>query len=230
MGKATYPNLTKIEFRTEYADGLIIRRATQADPPEWIASAIYQSDPYIFPYWFSNNKTEGIEVLSDLISSKGSYFDYHNIWVAEQHHTIQGALVAFDRHSYFNYDYSGYGKVNRNYDFAIRCLLEGNIPKMQALPKGTVFGAYLAVDQAVRHQKIGIRLYGNFIYNLQQAGFDKFQHYCLKKNKIALEMYHQLGFKKVGKINAFTGDQPIEAYAVVMEREGQQRLPDICKA
>ncbi len=234
MEKGTL-KLSNVNFTSQDLenDGLIIRRAQADDPFKRIAAILYDTDPYIFPYWFNNHKEEGISILAKLIADTGSYFNYHHIWVAEYQGTIRAILVAFDKHSEFNYDYTALKAINHAYDFTVRRLIENSIKAIHNLPRKMIFGAYLGVDREMRRQKIGSRLYGKFLYHQEQAGFKCCYHYCLNENTNALSMYQQLGFQSIGQIDAFQGDTTGSSvsptYATALTRKHTNPLPEICK-
>ena len=73
--------MTKKSYEIELED-LKFRRAKETDNMEEIASLIYQTDPYIYPFWFNNNEREAIEVLSRELMQEGCIFYYENIYVA----------------------------------------------------------------------------------------------------------------------------------------------------
>ena len=44
-------------------DDIVLRRARSDDNMEDIARLIYQTDPYIYSFWFHNNEDEAVNVL-----------------------------------------------------------------------------------------------------------------------------------------------------------------------
>ena len=56
---------------------MVIRFAKETDDPRFLAKLIYETDRYIYPYWFKN-KSEGIERIAELIKIKDSLFYFKN--------------------------------------------------------------------------------------------------------------------------------------------------------
>ena len=47
------------EYNVEF-DDIICRKAKESDNLDEIATLIYETDPYIYPYWFNNSVEEAI--------------------------------------------------------------------------------------------------------------------------------------------------------------------------
>ena len=71
----------KKSYEVKFED-IVLRRARGDDNMEEIARLIYQTDPYIYPYWFNNNEDEAVRVLVPLIQERGFIFYYENFYVA----------------------------------------------------------------------------------------------------------------------------------------------------
>ena len=58
------------------------RRATKEDNLSQIAELIYNTDPYIYPYWFDNDEDKCKEFFKEAILQEGFLFHYDNLYVA----------------------------------------------------------------------------------------------------------------------------------------------------
>ena len=63
----------------------------------------------------------------------------------------------------------------------------------------------VCVDKSLRGKRIGTRLLGYFIGQMEAAGFNRFALDCLLHNLPAKNLYHSLGFREMKLINGFTG-------------------------
>lgn len=70
-----------------------IRKLTLEDDLDQVAKLIYETDPYIYPYLFNDNKEEGIKVLKQTIINDTIY-NYKNIDVAVFEGQIVGMVVS----------------------------------------------------------------------------------------------------------------------------------------
>ena len=56
-------------------DEIDLRRAKSTDNFEEIAKLIYQTDPYIYPFWFNNSVEEAKKVLPKYIAEAGFIYN-----------------------------------------------------------------------------------------------------------------------------------------------------------
>ncbi len=54
--------MSKKSYEVKF-DDIVLRRARSDDNMEDIARLIYQTDPYIYSFWFHNNEDEAVNVL-----------------------------------------------------------------------------------------------------------------------------------------------------------------------
>ena len=69
----------------------------------------------------------------------------------------------------------------------------------------TIYIPNLCVDKSLRGKKIGTKLLGYYIKQMEEAGFNKFALDCLLHNLPAKNLYHSLGFKEMKLMNGFDG-------------------------
>ena len=188
-------------------EDIILRRARSDDNMEEIARLIYQTDPYIYPFWFNNNEKEAIEVLSDEIQKEGFFYYYENIYVAYDKNTkkIVGIVNAVDSTTNLEYDYSKLESVNHNYKFTINKYIKELITEVEE--KKYMYISNVCIDVNYRSNKIGSRLLKYFIEQMHEAGFDEIAFDCLMHNLRAKNLYHSLGFKEVAEGIGFDGTE-----------------------
>ena len=71
----------KKEYLIEF-DDIILRRARKDDNMEDIAKLLYDTDPYIYPYWFNNDIEEAANVIAPRMYEDGFIFNYENCYIA----------------------------------------------------------------------------------------------------------------------------------------------------
>ena len=93
------------------------RRATKEDNLSQIAELIYNTDPYIYPYWFDNDEDKCKEFFKEAILQEGFLFHYDNLYVAHDITTneIIGVICAIDKSVNLNYNYEPLREINDQY-------------------------------------------------------------------------------------------------------------------
>ena len=188
-------------------DEIELRRANKDDNMEELAKLVYNTDPYIYPFWFDNNEEKAIEVLKKLIREKGFIYNYENMYIAYDKTTghIVGLVNAIDYTTDLDYDYTNLINTNTNYKFVV----ENYIYELIKLVKDehTMYVVNCCVNKELRGKRIGTVLLGNFIKNMENAGFEKIEFDCLLHNVRAKNLYHSLGFKEMYTGIGFNGTE-----------------------
>ena len=216
--------MSKESYEINLGD-IICRRAKSTDNMKEIAKLIYQTDPYIYPYWFNNDVNKAVDFLSDKILMPGFVFNYENLYVAvdKDINKIVGLVVALDNSINFDFDYKEYINVNENYKNTIEKYIYECIKDVKNND-----GLYImncTVLEEFRGKRIGSKLLGHFIKNMEVAGFENYRLDCLLHNLRAKNLYHSLGFKEMEEVKGFGGfAMPPEV--VVFKRHKGDDLPD----
>lgn len=204
---------------------IVCRRAKKEDNMAEIATLIYQTDPYIYPYWFERDVKKAIDFLSDKIQMEGFIFNYNNLYVAIDKTTgkIVGLIVALDPTVDLDFEYSPYVAINKNYQETIEHYIEECIKDVKS--NDAMYIMNCAVLEECRGRKIGTKLLGHFIGHMEKAGFENYRLDCLLHNLRAKNLYHSLGFKEMEEVKGFGGyvKEPIEV--VVFKRHKGDYLP-----
>ena len=196
--------MEKKDYKIEFED-IVLRRAKKDDNMEEIAKLIYQTDPYIYPFWFNDSIEEAVEVLVPRIQEPGFIYNYENCYVAYNigQKKIVGIICAIDPTTNLDYDYSELSAINNNYKFTINHYVNEIINEV--VNKKYMYLVNVAVDVEYRSHKIGKRLLTYFIEQMHEAGFDEIGFDCLMHNLRAKNLYHSLGFKEVSEGFGFDG-------------------------
>lgn len=201
------------------------RRATKNDNFIEIAELIYKTDEYIYPFWFDNNIENAKNILNDLIGTEGFIFNYNNLYIAYDKSTnhIVGILCGLDRTENFEYDYSELENINKTSNFTVKKYLKALIT--EAKENDFLYISNLCVDKEYRGKKIGTKLLGYFLTQMEKTGYDKFALDCLLHNLRAKNLYHSFGFKEMKEIVGFDGTNESKVEVVSMLRKKGDYLP-----
>lgn len=209
-------------------EDLVFRRASENDNFNEIASLIYDTNKYMYPFWF-NSKEEAIDVLSKLISEEGSIFNYNNMYVCYNNLTNQiiGMVNAIDNTINLNFDYD---KIASNDNTSItinsyiKPLIENVLSKKN---KKYMFIPCICVNDKYRSKGIGTKLMGYFINQMEGSGFEEFELNCFINNLRAKNLFHSMGFKEIKTIKGFDGNKDSKILEVVfLRKKGNNYLTD----
>lgn len=202
-------------------DCIYFRRAKIDDNMEEIAELIYDTDPYIYPYWFQKDERACIEFLKEHMLKTGFIFNYNNLYVAydDTIDKIVGVICAIDKSVDLNYDYESLMVINQNYKKTIEEYIKPILDEVSLFDDKTIYIPNVCVDKNMRGKKIGTKLLGYFISQMEQVGFNRFALDCLLHNLPAKNLYHSLGFREMKLMNGFTGrDEPLDVVCFLRKK------------
>ena len=208
--------------RKDYAvhlEDLAFRRAKKTDDFRTIAKLIYQTDPYIYPFWFDQDLAACEKCLSEYIEKDGFIFNYNNIYVAHDKtkDKIMGMIVALDKNINFEFDYTELKATNSRYDKTISEYIEGVIKEVKS--SDSMYIMNCTVMDGYRGRRIGTRLLGYFISQMEKEGFESYALDCLLHNLRAKNLYHSMGFKEMREITGFNGvDDSVEVVSFLRHK------------
>ena len=165
-----------------------IRPLTLSDDLDKVAELIYETDPYIYPYWFKNY-TNWKQILIKLIKTKGSIFYYKNIIVAVECYTIIGIVIVLDDKDVLNYNYLDLLKVDKYFEYTINNYIMhicSNINNNAYIPN-------VCVNENHRNKGVGYQLI-NYVKDNYKKDISL---HCLSNNKAAIGLYLKCGFQSL---------------------------------
>lgn len=201
-------------------DEIDLRRAKRTDNLEEIAKLIYQTDPYIYPFWFKNGVEEAQEVLPKYIVQPGFIYNYENMYVAHDKTNghIVGLVCAIDYTTNFDFDYTELASISPEYAFIVKNYIKVLIDEV--LENKSMYIVICCVDKEFRSKRIGTVMLGNFVKLMEKAGYDTIEFDCLLHNVRAKNLYHSLGFKEMYTGIGFNGtEKPTEPEIVFFKRK-----------
>lgn len=201
---------------------IYFRRATKTDNMEEIAKLIYDTDPYIYSYWFEKDINKCIDFLKEEILKDGFLFNYNNLYVAYDSTTnkIVGVICAIDKSVNLEYDYEKLAKINKFYKKTIEKYIYPILDEVKEYDNETIYIPNVCIDKKLRGKKIGTKLLGYYIGQMEKAGFNKFALDCLLHNLPAKNLYHGLGFKEMKLMDGFTGNDSSVEVVCFLRKKG----------
>jgi len=209
-------------------DLIYFRRANKDDNMEQIAELIYDTDPYIYPYWFENNKEKCIKFMKSEMLKDGFIFNYNNFYVAYDStiNKIVGVICAIDKSVDLVYDYDRLCEFNDYYRITIEKYIKPILNEVSEFDDNTIYIPNVCIDKNLRGKKIGTKLMGYFISQMEKSGFNKFALDCLLHNLPAKNLYHSMGFKEMKLIDGFSGNENKVVEVVCFFRKKGNYLPE----
>ena len=217
-------NDEKKSYAIDFED-IVFRRAKNTDNMKEIAALIYDTDPYIYPFWFNDDRDAGIEFLSKEIQKPGFIFYYESFYVAYDkiEEKIVGVVGAIDPTTDLEYDYSELEKINYRYNFTINHYLKELIKEVKE--KHYMYFTNVCVSVDYRSGGIGRRMLTYFIRQMHEAGFDEIGFDCLMHNLRGKNLYHSLGFKEVSEGIGFDGTRHSTVEIVFFKKKSTDFVP-----
>lgn len=173
-----------------YKINSIIRPLTLEDDLDQTAKLIYETDPYIYPYLFNDNKEEGIKVLKQMILNDTIY-NYKNIIVASFESKIVGIVVLKKTPIKISLEEmaNSFIEAGAIIDERFKRVFNEYYLPMESIDSGTYI-ANVCIDEAY---------YGCSIskYMLKQILKDDETYHLevIIANKVAVGLYQSLGFE-----------------------------------
>lgn len=207
-------------------EDLVFRKAKKTDNMDDIATLIYQTDPYIYPYWFQNDLNKAKEFLGKNIKEPGFVFNYKNLFFAYDTTSkkIVGLIVSLDKNTDFEFDYEKYIRSNKNHKVTINKYVKECIKDV--VENDDLYIMNCTVLEECRGKKIGTRLLRTFIKGMEREGYESFRLDCLLHNLRAKNLYHSFGFKEMEEVTGFNGYSDKDVEVVVFKRHKGDYLPE----
>ena len=196
-----------------------IRKANKTDNLKQISELIYNTDPYIYPYWFESlNNCK--KILPKLILEDNFIFNINTIYIAINNETneIIGLSSIIDKSTNLEYDYDNLSQ-NKNTTHTIKNYILPMINTIKTKNIATITN--MCIKKEYRNMHIGYNLLKTVIEeyknnNNQNVEFIEFD--VLAHNPSAIKLYQNLGFKQISNIEkGFNGYHMKKPDVIVMQ-------------
>ena len=178
---------------------LIIRKPTSDDDLEKIAELLYNTDPYIYPYWFETlDKCK--KELTPLLLEKNFFFSLDHLYITidSNNNDIIGVICILDKNDDLSYDYSELKKKNERYKFTIENYIEGLIEEVDNADFAYI--SNVCVDANYRGKHIGKTMLNYVIDIYKKKLYDYIVLDVLAENPGAIKLYQNLGFEQFTEV------------------------------
>lgn len=180
---------------------ITIRKANKNDNLKQISELIYNTDPYIYPYWFES-LDNCKKILPKLILEDNFIFNINTIYIAINNETneIIGLSSIIDKSTNLKYNYDNLSQ-NKNTTHTIKNYILPMINTIETKNIATITN--MCIKKEFRNMHIGYNLLKTVIeeyknknnHNIKFIEFDVLAH-----NPSAIKLYQNLGFKQISNI------------------------------
>ena len=181
--------------KNNYDDGdIIVRKARIDDNFEELAQLIYETDSYIYPYWFHDDVEEAKRVLPTLMKEDGFFFNYQSMYIAvdKKSNKIVGLVSVVEPSTNLDYDYDDLRANSESYRFIIDNYVMKLIMEVKEL--GLPYISNVCVDPEYRGRKIGQLMFEKVIEEKKDF-YRKLLLDVLANNPSAISVYKKAGFE-----------------------------------
>ena len=171
-----------------------VRKVTLNDDFESIAELIYETDEYIYTYWFHDNVEEAKKVLPPLMKEEGFFYNYKSMYIAIDKTTnkIVGLTCIVTPDTNLDYDYTKLREKDETYSFTIDNYVMDLIKEVEELKLPYV--SNVAVHHDYRGKKIGTIMM-EYVIEDKKGEYHKFLLDVLSENPSAIKLYQRIGFE-----------------------------------
>lgn len=203
------------------------RRANKIDNIEEMAELIYNSNPYIYPFWFNNDINEAKRCLSHMLLSEGKIYSIDNFYIAYDKidDRIVGLICALDNTSMFSHNYNDLKDINYNYKYTIENYVETLEKEVENFNDKVMYISNICIIDELRGMRVGSHLLGCFLEQMQRVGYDTFHVDCLLHDLRTRNLYHSMGFKEMNEKVGFNGTNPSKVEIVSLLKKRGQYFP-----
>ena len=165
------------------------RRAKATDNFEQISGLIYDTDIYIYPFWFGDKET-AVKELSKHLGEDGFFFNYQNMFVGvDENNNIVSFINVVDKNTNFEYDYTEMENFSPNAKYTIEHYIKGLIEEVKGFEYAYI--SNVCVDEKLRGQGVGKGMLDYVINNIEKAKIKQIALDVLKYNPNALSLYEK---------------------------------------
>ena len=182
-------------------NNLLVRKPNEKDNLEKISELLYDTDKYIYPYWFETLENCKKELTPLLLEDK-FFFNIQNLYITVnvENNDIIGVVCIVNRNVDLSYDYSKLKAKNERYCFTIVNYIEGLIKEVQKSEFAYI--SNVCVDKNYRGRHIGRFMMNYVIESYKKGLYNEIVLDVIADNPDAIKLYQNLGFEKFSEIFA----------------------------
>lgn len=195
----------------EEHDKYEFRKANINDNLFEIAELLYNTDSYIYPYWFGN-LDNCLKSLPKLLVEEKFFFNINNLYILldKSKKKIVGLICIVDNGVDLDYDYSKLLLVNERYKFTIENYVFGLIKEVKN--SGFAYISNVCVHKEYRGKHLGNMMLNWLIDIYKKSIFKELSLDVVKGNEAAIKLYENVGFEQSSEVfkgfNAPTEERP----------------------
>ena len=198
--------------------------ARSIDNKKEIALCLYETDPYIYPEAFGDDRDAAVDVLSRIIGMDGSLFDYNNLFLARYNGQVCGVVCLYTGSSKWDKDRI-VKRIGPN-SLSTEAREEGleyvsneyfSMYKPDSLPENTIELVAVCVEEGFRNKGIAKTMMEE-LFKTDICKDKKIRLTALKDNIGAIQFYEDLKFRQTGEDKLGFGQKGQKPITIEMER------------
>jgi ribosomal protein S18 acetylase RimI-like enzyme len=180
-----------------------VRKLTASDDLSAVSNLIYETDNYVFPYFFNESKALAKAILPKMMENDTIY-NINNIYVALYDEQIIGVMVLNEAPMTINLGayLDAYEQAGVMIDEGFEKVYKEYFLPMEEAPSG-YYIPNICIDPMFRGQGIGGALLETALGEVDTSK-DVYLD-CLSDNEVALNVYESHGFEKLVEYSGWTG-------------------------
>ena len=198
--------------------------AKSIDSKKETSLCLYETDPYIYPEAFGDERDSAINAISRIIGMDGSLFDYENLYLGRYNGQVCGVVCLYSGKGGWDKDrirarigkdaLSTEAKEEGFEHASEKYFCEYN---SEGFPENTVELVAVCVEEGFRNKGIAMTLLQS-LFNEKVCQSKTIRLTVLEENTKAIELYESLGFQIIGKAQLGFGPAGREPTTIEMER------------
>ena len=180
-----------------------VRKLSASDDLSTAANLIYETDNYVFPYFFNESKALAKAILPKMMQGDTIY-NLNNIYVALYEGQIIGIMVVNEAPISISLSayIEAYEEAGAMIDEGFERVYKEYFLPMEQEPEG-YYIPNICIDPSFRGQGIGGALLEAVLSEIDTSK-DVYLN-CLSDNEVALAVYEAHGFERLVEYSGFTG-------------------------
>lgn len=198
--------------------------ARSIDNKKEIALCLYETDPFIYPEAFGDDRKDAVDVISKIIGMDGSLFDYCNLFLARYNGQVCGTVCLYSGNSKWDKnaiikrigsDFLPTEAREEGFEHASKGYFE--LYNREGFPEDTVELVAVCVEEGFRYKGIAKQMLKE-LFAQDICKNKKIKLTVLKSNIPAISFYKTLDFVETGAEDIGFGQKGQEPKTIEMER------------